>query len=94
MAKARQSMRWTPPRAGALATLTVGVDGVVELRELVEPNAPPLYAPGAPALNNFHKCLLVAIQEFDKALARAYFLTSDSKLAKSLPTTRPAINIG
>ena len=41
---------WNTPRAGALAQLTVGVDGVVELRELAEPNPPPISSPDSPAL--------------------------------------------
>jgi hypothetical protein len=64
-------------RSGPLAQLTVGVDGIVELRELSEQNPPPLYAPGSPALSLFHKCLLVAMQSFDKALAKAYKTVQD-----------------
>jgi hypothetical protein len=85
MAKAKKSNRnWIPPRAGPLAMLTVGVDGVVELRELAEPNAPPINAPDSPELHNFAKCLLVGIQAFDRALAEAYFLVNHSALAPSL----------
>jgi hypothetical protein len=75
---------WNTPRAGALAQLTVGVDGVVELRELAEPNPPPISSPDSPALHNFAKCLLFAIQAFDRALAEAYFLVNHSALAPSL----------
>lgn len=63
-------------RAGPLVTLTAGVDGIVELRELDEKNPPEIYAPGAPALDLFHRCLLPAIRAFDTALARAYKLAN------------------
>jgi hypothetical protein len=62
-------------RAGPLVTFTAGVDGITDLRELDELDPPPLYAPGTPALDLFHRCLLPAIKAFDAALARAYRLT-------------------
>jgi hypothetical protein len=85
MANTKIARQWAPARAGALAQITVGVDGIVELRELDEPNAPPMNAPNSPALHNFAKCLLVAMQEFDKALARAYRLCEPSLFDKTAP---------
>ena len=52
-------------RAGPLVTFTAGVDGITDLRELDEQDPPPLYAPGTPALDLFHRCLLPAIRAFD-----------------------------
>lgn len=71
-------------RAGPLVTLTAGVDGILELRELDVQDPPPLYAPGSPALDLFHRCLLPAIKAFDAALARAYRTVTD----------RTAVSIG
>jgi|HubBroStandDraft_2_1064218.scaffolds.fasta_scaffold00534_14 hypothetical protein len=61
-------------RAGPLVTLTAGVDGIVELRELDMQDPPPLYAPDTPTLDLFHRCLLPAIRAFDAALSRSYRL--------------------
>jgi hypothetical protein len=69
------SAKWVK-RAGPLVTLTAGVDGIVELRELDVQDPPPLYAPGTPALDLFHRCLLPAIRAFDAALVKAYRLAS------------------
>jgi hypothetical protein len=64
-------------RAGPLVTFTAGVDGITDLRELDEQDPPPLYAPGTPALDLFHRCLLPAIKAFDAALAKAYRTVQD-----------------
>lgn len=79
-------------QAGPLVTLTAGVDGIVELRELDVQDPPPLYAPGAPALDLFHRCLLPAIKAFDEALAKAYREANPSELSKSLSPQPPTVN--
>jgi hypothetical protein len=76
MAK-RKTVSQYVKRAGPLVTLTAGVDGIVDLRELDEKDPPALYAPGSPALDLFHRCLLPAIRAFDAALARAYRTVND-----------------